>query len=250
MTDERDLLSNIIAFNVQRVDLTTGDVVNYGTITSDVFDESFYVDIKSSTGLKSGRKYKYDVTPMLRDSETMFNNIKTVKIDPTTKKQYNFSPSTSIHPLSLKTGTITTDKSRSLRHGLDEMSYGRFGVMKAIPTIMNLAVSKFNSVKNLVTWNVQKNESRIDHFIVFKDIAGIREVIGKVHSTQLLGSFTFFHTVTSRDYGPIKYVIIPVYDGYTHGSEYVTETVFFELDDVEAIANPALKYEQNFSVSF
>lgn len=247
MTNERDKLSNVMAYNVKRVDLGSGQIVDYGIITSETFVEADLVSTKGSTPAESGRKYRYDVTPLLRDPETMMTTITRTETDPTTKRTYTYSPSKFRNPLSLRTGTIVTPTSVVTRHGVDQMSLGSLGQTVSVDVdlttksifISGLSASRFNRTKNVVTWTVPDDVGRVDHFLVIKEVQGVRTIIGKVHTQRTESSYIFYHDLTSHDAGVMRYVVIPVLGSYAHGTEATSQNVVIDSDDV------AIEWERN-----
>ena len=243
MNDDRDKLSKLIASNVRRIDVTTGEVVDYGVITTDQFVESDHLEIRSSSPLSFGRKYRYEVTPLLRSAETMFENLTKTMTDETTKRTYTVNPAKSFHPLSLRTGTVTSVIGRSSHIGLDPMSYGKLGqtisididLTSTFSSVTNLRASRFNQLKNIVTWNINADEKRVDHFIVMKDAGGVRTIIGKVNTESASGNYTFFHSLTQRDAGQLIYIVTPVYSSYNRGAEIFSTPVYVDPSDVKII---------------
>jgi hypothetical protein len=243
MTDERSNFSSVLSYNVRRIDLTTGEQVDYGVVTTDSFVESTLINNRASKSLQTGHKYRFDVIPLLRDPETMLETVQKTVVDSYSKREYTFTPSKSFHPISLRTGTITSKTSRETRQGFHPMSYGRIGRTTSIdidltsmnPSILDVKASRFNRYRNQVTWKVSSDSSKVDHFLVLKDANGVRTLVGKVHTSFNESSFIFYHDLTSRDVGPIQYVVIPVYDTYSHGNDAKTTVIFVDPDDVSDV---------------
>lgn len=242
VTAEKEKFSQIVSYQVKRVDVTTGHVVDYGVV-SESFVESDLMDSHAAPQLSPGHKYRYDVTPLLRSPETMLTKMTKDLKDPTTKLTYSVSPAKSFHPYSLRTGTVTSDLGRTVMKGLDPMMYGRLGQslsvdvdLTKIPTALtNLQVARFNSTTNSVSWHMPDEDKRVDHFLVLKDCQGVKTIVGKMHTEVLGGDYTFYHYLTARDSGPVSYIVRPVFMDYSHSSEYSTERVMVDPDDVEEV---------------
>lgn len=241
MTEEREKLASVISYGVKRIDTLTGEVVDFGIVSSETFNESDYLEEKSSQPMIVGRKYRYEVTPMIREPETMFETIVKTSVDKLTMKKYSYSPAKFMHPLSLRTGTVTSESTRSCRHAKSSMSFGKLGQTVSVdvdlsePTlnIVNVRVTRFDRTTNVLTWQLTSSFELVDHFLILKDIQGVITIVGKVHSTLSRGQYTYVHQLTSRDSGSIRYRIIPVFNTYSRGAEYVTSSVFVDPEDVD-----------------
>jgi len=91
--------------------------------------------------------------------------------------------------------------------------------------MQSLSVKKIDKDKNLVSWTVSGDGSVIDHFILFLEKEGIKNVIGTCHN-EFHGKFrNWVHSVKSSDRGPSKYSVLPVFNDYSLGEEISTKVV-------------------------
>lgn len=230
---ERELLNSLVAHNVQRVDVTAGDRVDFGTLTTGSFSDSVLRKNQSIDPPLLGHKYRYEVTPLLRAPETMFTTFQKTVVDPITKKSYVFNPAKFYHPVTLNEGTLVTPDGVKTLSPKDPMAHGAIGSMQPvnvsldapIATIVDASVSRFNETLNIVSWKVQGTMSLIDHFIIMKDINGMRSMVGKAHAKFQNGNCQHLHELTRRDSGSLTYVLVPVYNDYRVGAFFRTNSV-------------------------
>lgn len=230
---EREFLKSLIAHNIQRVDLSTGKRENFGVVTSGAFSDQDLRKNQSIDPLMLGHKYRYEITALLREPETVFESLLKESFDPTTKKAYLFSPAKFRHPLALTRGLLVTSQGLKTRHAKDIMMHGALGSAQIVEVsfdkdavrVVDPAAARFNNSLNVITWQVQGSVDQIDHFIVMKEVNGNRTVIGKSHADFLHGNCQHIHPITARDSGALTYVIIPVLSNYRVGSSTVTNQV-------------------------
>ena len=233
---QRDQLANLIAHQVQRVDLTTGIRENFGTVTSPNFQDSILRKTQAVAPLQYGHIYRYEIYPLLRAAETLFDNYTKTSTDVTTKKPYTWNPAKFRHPLALTRGIIVSSRGAAQRHAKDPMAFGVVGSITTVEAsfdndsakIINQTASPFNRSLNIITWQVNGDITQVDHFIILKTVNGIRTALGKAHSEFPYGACQYFHPVTHHDNGPISYVIIPVMNDYKVGTAVTTNTVIVD----------------------
>lgn len=233
---EREFLKSLVAHNVQRVDLSTGDRVDFGVISNSAFSDHLFASKNSVTPLTVGHKYRYEIYTLIRSPETMFETFRKKKVDPVTKKPYEFSPSKFLHPVVLKRGVIVSTSGLKTRYGQDQMLYGSIGLSKTLdvsfakaPTnIIDFSATRFTKNANLLTWRIQGLINKIDHFIIMKEVNGVRTIVGKAHSEFEYGNCQFYHKLTRRDIGELKYVIMAVYNDYDASAFVKSNVVVIE----------------------
>ena len=236
IANQRDQLANLIAHQVQRVDLTTGIRESFGTVTVPNFQDSVFRKTQAVTPLQYGHVYRYEIYPLLREAETLFDGFIKTSTDVTTKKPYNWYPAKFRHPLALKRGLIATVKGAAQRHAKDPMAFGVVGSITTVEAsfdndtakIVNQTATPFNRALNIITWQVNGDITQVDHFIILKTVNGVRYALGKAHSEFPYGACQYFHPVTHHDNGPISYVIIPVMNDYKVGTAVTTNTVIVD----------------------
>jgi hypothetical protein len=235
---EREFIKSLIAHNVKRIDLTTGDKENFGIITSTLFSDRDLRKNQAIQPLKVGHKYRYEITALLRAPETMFELLSKEKFDPITKKTYTFNPSKFLHPITLNRGVLMTSQGLKTRYAKEAMSHGIIGTIESVDVsfdsdntiVLDSSASRFDRHTNVITWKTQGSIDAIDHFVIIKDVLGVRTLIGKAHSEFSYGNCQYLHRLTQRDLGALRYVIIPVLNTYEIGAESITNVVV--IDDV------------------
>ena len=233
---QRDQLANLIAHSVYRVDLNTGSRESFGVLTTNSFDDNALRKNLAIKALEYGHKYRYEIYPLLRAPETMFDSLQRTDTDPVTKKPYTWSPAKFRHPFTLSRGVIVTTAGAKLRHAKDPMTYGTIGSITTVEAsfdtdslkVTDASAANFDRYLNVVTWKVLGDLNQVDHFLVLKQVHGIRTLIGKTHSEFTNGSCQYIHPITIHDQGSIQYVIIPVYNDYRVGLEALTNTLIVE----------------------
>jgi hypothetical protein len=233
VTREREFLKSLIAHRVHRVDLTSGIREDFGVITGATFSDSDLRKTNAVQPLKYGHKYRYEVSALLRAPETMFETLRKVRTDPSTKKLYEFNPAKFLHPLALTNGTIVTPAGLKTRYAKAPMEHGFVGTTESIDVsfdessarIIDATASRFDKSLNIVSWKMQGSVDTVDHFLVMKDVHNVKTIVGKAHSEFEHGNCQFLHRITARDEGPTTYVITPVFNDYKTGEPATTNVI-------------------------
>lgn len=236
VTREREFLKDLIAHNVQRVDLTTGRRDDFGIVTSLSFSDNDLRKNQAIPALQLGHRYRYEVTALLRAPETMFETLTKEKVDAVTKKTYAFKPAKFLHPVTLKRGVIVSSSGLKTRYSKEPLAHGAIGAIESVEVsfdiepakIVDPSAAKFDKYLNVITWKVQGSVDQVDHFLIMKDVHGVRTMIGKAHSEFPYGNCQYLHPVTRRDEGSFEYVIVPVFNDYKTGTSVVTNNVAVE----------------------
>jgi hypothetical protein len=237
IANQREQLTQLIAHTVQRVDLKTGVRENFGTVTSPNFSDSALRKTQAVSPLQYGHSYRYEIYPLLRAPETMFEAFTKTSTDKVTKKPYTWKPFKFLHPLAIgRHGVIVSATGAGQRYAKDPMSFGVVGAVTTVEAsfdndtakIVKQTVTRFNRSLNIITWQVQGDINQVDHFLIMKQVHGIRHAIGKAHSEFPYGSCQYIHPVTHHDNGGISYVIVPVMIDYKVGPSATTNTVIVD----------------------
>lgn len=234
---EREFLKSLIAHNVQRVNLTTGVRENFGVLTVTKFSDNELRTNQSVEPLKVGNRYRYEITVLLRSPETMFETFVKNKVDPSTKKSYNFKPSKFFHPLALNLGILTSAQGLKTNYSKDEMSHGTLGSSEVFEVsfdseqslIKEASVTNLGKYVHVLMWKLQGNIDNIDHFLITKDSNGVRTLIDVAHSEFLNGNCLKYIKLNKRDNGTFKYLITPVYNDYNIGVPVSTNQITVQL---------------------
>jgi hypothetical protein len=166
----------------------------------------------------------------------MFELLSKQKVDVVTKKAYTFNPAKFNHPLALSRGIIVTSAGLRTRYTKDAMSHGAIGAIESIEIsfddepaqIIDPSAARFDKFLNVITWKVQGAIDQVDHFLIMKDVHGVRTMIGKTHSEFPYGNCQYLHPVSRRDEGSFSYVIVPIFNNYKTGTQVRTNAVIVE----------------------
>lgn len=230
---ERDKLQKLIAYQIYRVNLSTGQKENFGVITSNKFTDSEYRKINNVLPLKQGYRYRYEVNTLLRSSETLFENYEKTTIDPVTKKSYTFKPSKFFHPITLKKGNILDKETQTAHYSKDDMSFGNVGdlVVSEISftqdniEIIDVKAIRYDKYHSLIQWTLNGNSKLIENFIIILEENEMQIPIGKIHATDEKTQYQFIHSLTKNDIGSFTYKILPTYIDYSMGTEVKSNTL-------------------------
>lgn len=218
--NERDKLQSLIAHNVQRIDLRTGEREDFGVIIDRQFSDASLRAKNSVKGLKHGRSYRYEIVTLVRDPSTMLDITKNV-VDPVTKRTYQLNSRKFRHPFTLKRGTLLDHSSQTT----SSMLYGQIGgvvsfeasFVTSVPYVSDVEARIIDPNTVNVQWSLVGDASFIDHFIIMHEVNGVRSVVGRSHAFSKL-THGFVHQISRRFTGPITYVVVPVHVDFNVGS--------------------------------
>jgi hypothetical protein len=225
--DVREKLGKLIAHNVRRVDLTTGAIEDFGTVTSTDFSDLSARNVAGVSDLVSGRKYRYVVTALLRAPETMLDTFVKTSTDVSTGRAYNYSPFKFLHPVVSARGSLVTNGSLRTHHTSDPMTFGFIGnyasadvaLTTQLPNVANLTSEKFGTNIDVLKWSLVGASSDVDHFQIFTEHGNKKTVVGRVVCLPEARTFQYV-----RDLHPIemnldlKYYVVPVFHDFTRGA--------------------------------
>lgn len=237
-------LQNLFFTRVVRQNLNTGEEEDFGTLQDNEFSDIKSGRARNIRPLDENGRYRYVFYTHARDAESLFDELvrtvekTSVKLKTKTGAAYNpeaysFSPAKWHHPVTLKQGNIVSDKSLVTNHAKSEFTHGDLvdityvplNLNKKLPTIVSSDTDILDDNANIVTWDVDGNPDRFDHFIIMIEISGVRNVVGKRHAVDQSGAYQFIDTLDNGETGAVKYIIVPVYDDLTFGPEEITKTI-------------------------
>lgn len=230
---ERDKLKKLIAHQVTRVNLTTGQRENFGVVTTEFFTDSELGRINSVQPLKPGYRYRYDISTLLRAPETLFESIDKEAIDSVTKKPYSYKPSKFLHPITMKKGNILEREAQLSRYAKDDMSFGNVGDQVSTEVsfaqeqlaLTDVRAFKYDKHHVLLQWTLDGASKLVENFIIVLEENGMSVPIGKVHAIDEKRKYEFIHTLTANDVGNYVYNITPVFTNYSMGSEVKSNSI-------------------------
>lgn len=230
--NEKEKLQNIIAYNVKRTNVTTGEVEDFGIVSDANFSDKKYGQVQGVKNLEPGYEYRYTVTTYFRSAETTLTAA-TRSVSTSQNQSYTLQPSKWFHPVTLKKGNVVSDKSLARNHSQNVFSFGAVGnivttnvsLANILPSVAQASAQKFGKGSILVQWRVQGRVTKIDHFIVILEMMGMRTVVGKSHNVSESNYFQFVDTLTDGEHGKLTYYIVPVFYDFTRGTEITTNEV-------------------------
>lgn len=230
---ERDKLKKLIAHQVTRVNLTTGQRENFGVVTTSQFTDSELGKINSVSPLKPGYRYRYDINTLLRAPETLFETLEKSAVDSATKKPFTYKPSKFLHPITMKKGNILEREAQISRYSKDDMSFGNVGDLVTAEvsfaqeqvTLADIRAFKYDKHHVLLQWTLNGSSKLIESFIIILEENKMHVPIGKVHAIDEKRKYEFVHRLTTTDIGNYVYNIIPVFSNYSMGSEVKSNAV-------------------------
>lgn len=232
VSGEKEKLQRIIAYGVKRINLTLGTTEDFGVATSGNFSDKVNGLTSGVLPLESGNEYRYEISTFFRSAETTLSTAtRTVQVSQNVS--YELQPQKWLHPYTLKTGVLISERSIARNHSEDLFSFGTVGditsttvsLAKILPSIIEAKAQKLFKGQTLVKWRVQGNITKIDHFIITLEMSGMKTVVGKSHNISESNYFQFVDVLDSGEHGSLKYAIIPVYFDYSRGTEVVTNEV-------------------------
>jgi len=243
LLEDKQELSRLVAHAVRRFNTATGELEDYGVISGRDFSDIIDGKTRAVRPLRPGITYRYMISTLIRSAETMFKSSVKTKISPTrltgtsahpsnlTTQQYALRPSKFLHPLTLKTGTLTTAASRNTKHAREEFMYGNIGntsvVEITIPAentdIIRTRVQRADKVTNIITWDVIGDTARVDYFMITLNHLGTEQVIGQVHALSDATTFEFIHELDDVDVGNAQYTITAMLTTFERGPTVDTD---------------------------
>jgi hypothetical protein len=222
----REQLSKLIAFNIDRVDLKTGEVESFGIVKGGTFSDKSNQKTNNVSPLKSGRKYRYVVSVCLREPDTLLENSTRTSIDKTTGKSYTFSPSKFLNPTVMSRGIIPATGQEVPDDIREIFNIGFVGVQKIVDvttsekraSVISVNAKKISKTQASIRWKVKGQTSAFDHFIVIGKKLGMSYIVGKHHNVGTNNAFEFVDKVSGKQTGEVTYTVVPVYSDYTHGT--------------------------------
>jgi len=219
--DEREDLQKLVTHTMSRTDMTNGETVDLGLFVSGKFSDIKAGKLKGAPALQPGRSYRYTISPQLRSAETLFSKLKVTKQDPATGRMYTYKPSKFKNPFIIKKGTLKSAGKSSRITAKNDFELGAVGspfyvtvtIPKDDPEVNGLKAYQIDRDTVEITWSVNGDLSRIDHFIVQAiKLDGI-EFIGAAHNISDIKSFRFYDELDEGDQ-EIQYRVIMVSSDY------------------------------------
>jgi len=205
ITLNRDLLQNLIGYQVKRTNLTTSEVEDMGVFIGTTFSDKAVGRNKGVKPIQIGHAYEYTITTHFRSAQSLLTTFtKTVTDATTPSKDYTYSPSKWQHPVTLKEGNLVSTTSLQRNHANSEFTFGtvgdilylRISLALPAPSIHKATAVPLGKGKVMVQWELKGSSKQIDHFLVTKEEMGMRTVVGKAHALTDATNLQFIDTPT------------------------------------------------------
>jgi len=241
--DNKQKLQNLFAYKVLRLNQTTSEIEDFGVITDTVFSDRKQGISKGIKPLVPGVQYKYTISTLLRDPETLYptshrtvaKTVKESRKNLNLVKTYEFYPYEWVQPVTFRNGTLYTDSSivRSYPQTLPSFEFGpvvdikeiTISVAEDLPKITNAVANAIRNRGCLLEWNVVGNNKKIDYFIITRDMSGLKTIVGAAHSITSTGNYLFLDQFNNNEKGPATYFITPVYYNDIQGTASQTNRI-------------------------
>ena len=230
--NSREKLQNLFFTRVVRQNLATGEEEDFGALKTNDFSDFKLGKVKNVKPLESGGMYRYVFYTHARSTETMLDSVvRTVEqtnVYTTVKKkdnsifnpsEYSYSPAKWRHPVVLKHGNLVTNDTLKKNYSKNEFTLGTLvdityvdvSLNESRPNIVKVNATVLDEYSNILTWEVDGNTEKIDHFIVSVEISGIKDIVGKAHNIDNNGRYIFIDTLDNDEEGALIYYVTPVY---------------------------------------
>jgi len=228
--DSTDISTSFV-YRVIRTNLQTGQEEDFGILSSNKFNDSTLRNRTNIKELESGYSYKYKIFTYFR---TPFTLLPKLQLEETYRNlTYSFYPYLSRHPFVLKYGTLVSENTLKEKHSESDYSFGPTGAVieydadftKTLPSIKEVKAVNLNKTMNILTWSVDGNLEKIDHFIITLTRFGIKSVVGSSHNISDSNSFIFYDVLLDGEAGEVFYSVLPVYFDYSLGQEISSNNI-------------------------
>lgn len=228
----REKIQELFGIEIQRTNMSTGEVENFGVVTTDEFSDLLLGPPRDVKPLEAGVKYVYTLRTFARVIETLFTTIERT-VETNFNTSYQLEPAKWYHPVTLNLGNIVSDSSLQRNHAKSSFTFGNLGnilevevdIPDSTPSISDTKAKIVGKNKIEIQWKVQGVFSKIDHFILIYENMGMRSIIGKSHNISDTGSFKFIHNLDQGQKGRFRYAIVPVDYNFNRGVESKTNYV-------------------------
>jgi hypothetical protein len=236
ISKQRDQLQDLLSYSVHRINTVTGEKENFGVITDSKFSDKNNRKKRSVKPPVEGQSYRYIVTAVARAAETTFESFEKKSKDAQTKKNYVYKPSKFLHPITLKRGVLTSPAGLRTRYTKSIFEHGTLGsttkidvsLDKDLISVIQANVSSFDDEHHVITWQVNGDINLVDHFLIMREIHGIRTILGCAHNQFAYNSCQWIHKLGKVDRGQVRYVIVPIMNDYSKGQEVYSNTILVE----------------------
>lgn len=232
---QRDQLKSLLAYKVERIDLTNRDKENLGMFIDVNFSDKKARQKSGAKSLQAGKSYRYIVSVLMRDPETLFGSyIKQIQ-DPITRKNFNSSPAKFLMPTALRTGTLRNISRNKTTIGFEDGLIGSsftidVKINSTFSNVMDAKAEIFDRRKVIISWKVDGRLDDYDHFVIMKESYGIRSIIGCAHTQVISNNCFWIHDFDKSEQGQVRYWIVPILSDYGESAPLITNSLILEAD--------------------
>jgi len=199
----RDQFQNLIAYQIKRTNLTTGEVEDMGVFIGKDFSDSALGRNRGVKKVQAGHTYEYTINTHFRSAQSLISTFTTTVTNKNNPdKTYSYAPSKWQHPVTLRDGNLVSTTTLKRNHANTDFTFGtvgdilhvRISLAVPVPAVQKATVSSLGKGRVKLQWELKGNPKQIDHFLVTKEEMGMRTVVGKVHALTDARSLQFIDT--------------------------------------------------------
>lgn len=199
----RDQLQNLIAYQIKRTNLTTGEIEDMGVFIGTDFSDTAVGHNRGVKKIQAGHTYEYTINTHFRSSQSLLSTFTATKIDTNNpNRTYSYAPSRWQHPVTLRDGNLISATSLKRNHANADFTFGtvgdilhlRISLTPPAPSVQKVTVSPLGRDSLLLQWELKGNPGQIDHFLIAKEEMGMKTLIGKVHALTDARTLQFVDT--------------------------------------------------------
>lgn len=231
LTDAKSDFGDLVTHNVTRIDTTTGETMDFGTIVGDSFSDVTSRTSSVTSDIVQGRKYKYVVSTQLRSADSLLPTRTIEKIDSYGRK-HTYSPQKYLNPITLKTGTLPASDGTTPHHPEDPFKQGIVGnetsIDVTIPSgisAITQAVFSSNQDQGTIKFSLSGDSLSFDHFDVFSVAGDSITSLGKMQATP--GTSYEFSPEPDDTGGMIStsFIVVPITSDFLEGAKITLSAV-------------------------
>jgi hypothetical protein len=246
LTKINDLVNDVIRLSVVRINHKTGARETFKQLQSNSanltagqfqFEDSYQTRKKFNiSALDPFVKYTYEIRAKIINPITLLRDyVKTETVTVGTgQKTFSYKPYKWKQP-SIKITGATPEKDGNGDPLVDEEEqstyagvvarYDTSSVFLGLTGIEDLLLERVDIRTVKISWTLQGSKSYYDHFVIVKELNGVRKILGVCHSDP------FIDKITVADSGTLIYYITPVLNDYTIGETLKTNSILIQPSD-------------------
>jgi len=200
ITTNRALLQNLIAYQIKRANLTTGEVEDMGVFIGPQFSDKEIGRNKGVKPVTAGNVYEYTINTHFRSAQSLLTTFTTTVTDTiNSSRTYSFAPARWQHPVTLRDGNLVSTSTLQRNHANTDFTFGTIGdiihirisLAPPLPSVDAAIATTLGKGKVLLQWHLKGTAKQIDHFLVTREEMGMKTVVGKAHSLTDASSLQF-----------------------------------------------------------